>query len=184
MEQGVQPHQRIFWADEMRVGLHGRTVRLWSPRGVKVRHKVQMEYNWKYLALAVDVQKGEIYCMWIDTLKGSEVAKAVRFWKELGVEVIVWDRARSHSSFEVRQTGMVLIAQPAYCPELNPAERIFQEIRRRVEGRVYQDLDQKCEVVEKVLRELASQPKKVKSLVGWRWIHQAIENLCQNMAAS
>jgi len=118
------------------------------------------------------------------TLKGADVAKAVRFWKGEGVGVIVWDRARSHRSLEVREVGLELIEQPPYSPELNPSERIFEEIRRRVEGRVYQDLDQKCEAVEEVLEELASQPQKVKRLVGWRWIHQAIEGLHQYMAAS
>jgi transposase len=29
---------------------------------------------------------------------------------------------------------------PSYSPELNPAERIFEEVRRRVEGRVYDSL--------------------------------------------
>ena len=92
------------------------------------------------------------------TLKGADVAKAVRFWKSLGVEVIVWDRARSHRSLEVREVGLELIEQPPYSPELNPSERIFEE--------------------------LASQPQKVKRLVGLRWIHQAIEGLHQYMAAS
>jgi len=183
-ERGVQPHQRIFWADEMRVGLHGRVARVWAPRGVKVRQRVQIEYKWKYLALAVDVRSGEIYFLWIDSLKGADVAKAVRFWKSLGVEVIVWDRARSHRSLEVKELGLELIEQPPYSPELNPSERIFEEIRRRVEGRVYRDLDKKCEAVEEVLEELASQPQKVKRLVGWRWIQQAIEDLYQYMAAS
>jgi transposase len=29
---------------------------------------------------------------------------------------------------------------PSYSPELNPAERIFEEVRRRVEGKIYESL--------------------------------------------
>jgi len=133
----VMPWQRV-WADKMR---HGRVMRVWAPRGVKVRQRV------RYLALAVDVRRGV-----------DRVAKAVRFWKGSGIDVVVWDRACSHRSLEVRQVGMVLIGQPTYSPELNPAERIFED--------------------------LASQPERVKYLVGWEWIHQEIEVLYQNMAAS
>ena len=36
-----------------------------------------------------------------------------------------------------------MVAQPAYSPELNPAERVFEEVRRWVEGRVYESIEEK-----------------------------------------
>jgi transposase len=34
----------------------------------------------------------------------------------------------------VREVGMKLVPLPPYAPELNPAERVFEELRRSVAG--------------------------------------------------
>ena len=34
-------------------------------------------------------------------------------------------------------------SKPAYSPELNPAEPVFEEVRRWVEGRVYGSVEEK-----------------------------------------
>ena len=168
----------------MRVGLHGHVRRVWAPRGVRVRQRVQIERVWAYLALAVDVRAGTLSWRWIENMKGESIAQAVRQWQEEGIEAVVWDGARGHKARVVQDVGMTLIQQPPYSPELNPAERVFQEIRRRVEGHVYEDLAAKKRAVEKVLEELAADPEKVKQLTGWHWILEAFQQLSQNMALS
>ena len=62
---------------------------------------------------------------------------------------------------------MVRVFLPPYSPELNPAERAFQEVRRRVEGRVYAMLDDKQAEVETYLGELAADPARVRRFCGW-----------------
>ena len=47
---------------------------------------------------------------------------------------------------------MTTVVQPAYSPELNPAERVFEEVRRWVEGRVYGSIEEKVEAVNAYLR--------------------------------
>jgi transposase len=69
------------------------------------------------------------------------------------------------------------IPLPAYSPELNPAERIFEEIRARTEGVVYDSLDAKQAVAEAYLQDLAADPERVKQLCGWRWIRDALTGL-------
>ena len=172
----------VAWGDEMRIGLYGQVRRVWAPRGVRVRQRVQIERVWRYLALAVDGRHGALVWRWLDSLKGVAVAQAVRHWREAGIQAIVWDRARSHKAAEVRQVGLTLIQQPPYSPELNPAERVFEEVRRRVEGRVYATIDEKVQAVEEVLRDLAADPERVRRLTGWDWIHQAFECLPENTA--
>ena len=51
--------------------------------------------------------------------------------------------ARRHRGEMVRSVGLATIIQPPYSPELNPAERVFQEVRRWVEGRTYGSIDEK-----------------------------------------
>jgi hypothetical protein len=55
---------------------------------------------------------------------------------------------------------------------LNPAKRVFAEVRRWVEGRRYERIEAKQAAVEEVLRRLEAEGK-VSSLVGWPYIRQA-----------
>ncbi len=54
--------------------------------------------------------------------------------------------------------GLPTVVQPAYSPELNPAERVFEEVRRWVEDRVYGSVEEKMEAVNAYLRRLESDP--------------------------
>jgi MoxR-like ATPase len=63
------------------------------------------------------------------------------------------------------------------CPTLlNLVERVFAEVRRWVEGRRYEIIEAKKAAVETVLRRLEAEGK-VSSLVGWRYIRQALNAL-------
>ncbi len=77
----------------MRVGLCGQVRRVWAPRGVKVRQRVQMTREWRYLALAVDGRRGTLRWCWIPNRKGAAIAEAVRAWQAQGLEAVVWDGA-------------------------------------------------------------------------------------------
>ena len=79
---------------------------------------------------------------------------------------------------------MKTIVQPAYSPELNPAERVFEEVRRWVEDRVYGSIKEKMAAVDKCLSRLESDPERVKSLVSWEWIRQNVQELSEDYAAS
>jgi hypothetical protein len=81
---------------------------------------------------------------------------------------VVWDHAAFHKAKEVGEVGLRRIYQPPYSPELNPAERVFEEVRRWVEGRRYEGIEAKKAAVEEVPRRLEAEGK-VLSLVGWRY---------------
>ena len=98
------------------------------------------------------------------------------------VEVIVWDRAPGHHGETFKQGEVVRIEQPPYSPELNPAKRIFEELRSKVEGKVYGEVEREKAAVEEELRKLVAAPEKVKQLAGWSWIQQSVDSLCSIMA--
>lgn len=70
-----------------------------------------------------------------------------------------------------------LVEQPPYSPELNPAERVFEHLRGKVEGQVYGTIEAKKRAIEAELEKLAAAPNSVKSLVGWDWIRQSVKDL-------
>jgi len=59
---------------------------------------------------------------------------------------------------------------------LSPAERVWEEVRRWVEGRRYERIEAKNAAVEEVPRRLEAEGK-VLSLVRWRYIRQAFHAL-------
>ena len=83
--------------------------------------------------------------------------------------------ASSHRHELVRGVGLPLIGLPPYSPELNPAERVFEEVRRWIE--------EKVAAVEAYLTELESNPDRVRGLAGWDWIEDAIQRLPARYAA-
>ena len=174
----------LGFADEMRVGLRGMVRRVWGRRRVKVRQRVQLVYEWLYLFLVVDARRGKLHWTWIDSMKTEMVGAAVNGLKEqTKVGAVVWDGAPSHRDRRMRGLGLPLIELPPYSPELNPAERVFEEVRRWVEGMVYRSIEDNVEAVDAFLTNLEADPGRVRALTAWDWISQAIEGLPARLAA-
>lgn len=186
LRAGVRPGTVIGFADEMRVGLRGMVRRVWGVRGRKVVQRLQLVYEWKYLFLVVDFVRGRLEWAWLDSMRSLTVARALLgLRRHTQVRALVWDGARSHRSELVRNvSGVKTVVQPAYSPELNPAERVFEEVRRWVEGRVYGSIEEKMEAVNAYLSRLESDPQRVRSLTGWEWIRRNVQGLHEDYAAS
>jgi hypothetical protein len=167
----------IVEVDEMRLGVQGRVRRVWASRGVKVVQKVQFVFEWTYLVLGVNPLTGELVWDWIASMKQVDLLPALTTWL---VDAVIWDGASSHRGKQVSELPFRRIFQPAYSPELNPVERIFEELRRAVEGVIYPTLEAKKQAVECELRQLAADPQRVKNLVGWDWLCAALDNLPAN----
>jgi len=68
-------------------------------------------------------------------------------------------------------------------PELNPAERVFEQVRAQIEGAVYPTIADKVAAVEAILAELDIDPERVTSLTGWHWIAENLHRLPADNAA-
>jgi hypothetical protein len=121
----------------MRVGLIGTIRRVGAPRGVKVEQAVEFQYEWAYLNLVVNGIMGTLHWAWTENMKSAAIAPLVKQWGPQGLEFIVWDRARGHRGSAYDEVPVRRIEQPSYSPQLNPAERVFEYLRARVEGHVY-----------------------------------------------
>jgi transposase len=164
----------LLHADELRLGLHGQVRRVLAPRGVKVVQPVQIEYRWRYLLLGVEPRTGALRWRWLERFRQDRLQPVLADWAP---DAIIWDGAGAHRGKQLGDLPTARIFLPPYSPELNPAERVLEEIRRRVEGRVYDSLDVKQAEVDAYLQELAADPARVKRLCGWDWILAALQAL-------
>ena len=167
---------RLWHCDEMRFGLWGQVRRRWGLKGKKIIQRMQIVFRWSYLVLAVDVMRGELHWGWSQRMNQEHLVPIFEKWSMDGV---VWDGAPSHRGKLMGRVGFGRIFLPAYSPELNPAERVFEEVRRHVEGEVYPSLKAKMAAIDHVLRQLKADKPRLKRLVGWDWIKQAFENFPQ-----
>jgi DDE superfamily endonuclease len=175
---GLTRTSRLGFADELRLGLRGTTRRVWGRRGIKVRQRLQLKYQWRYLFAAVDGQAGRIWWNWVPSMKAEALWPTIAGLQEMAVlDGLVWDNAPSHRDADITDLDLAFVGLPPYSPELNPAERLFEEIRRRVEGRVYATLDAKVAEVQAFLEALDAEPPRVRRLCGWDWINTDIASL-------
>ena len=162
----------VHFSDEMRLGLRGQSRRVLARRGVKPVQRLQLRYEWSYLLLAVDPLAGSLRWRWVERMGKDHLLPAVREW---GLGCVVWDGAPAHRAKAMGELPTKRVPLPPYSPELNPAERVFEEVRRHVEGRVYESLRAKREAAEEYLKPLAADPELVRRLCGWAWIREALD---------
>ena len=139
-QAGVTTTSRLWHCDEMRFGLWGQVRRRWGLKGKKIIQRMQIMFHWSYLVLAVDVPRGELLWEWSQRMNQQQLVPIFEQWHMDGV---LWDGAPSHRGKLMGQVGFARIFLPAYSPELNPAERVFEEVRRHIEGEVYPSLKAK-----------------------------------------
>ncbi len=66
---------------------------------------------------------------------------------------------------------MVLVRLPSYSPELNPAERLWDELREKeFTNKVFDSLDAAIAQLAHGLWRLEYSPEALQSLTGWQWI--------------
>jgi transposase len=104
----------------------------------------------------------------------AHLAPIFRQWSP---DAVIWDGAAAHRGKAMGELGFEPIALPAYSPELNPAERVFESIRGKIEGEVYPSLKAKRHRIEQILRRLNSDKSRLRQLIGWQWIHDNLQQL-------
>lgn len=164
----------------MRLGLMGQVRRVWAPVGFKPIQKVQIEYEYEYLSVGVDPMTGDLKWDWTSDMKSDSLASVLAGWKEdleENLQAIVWDGAPGHRGSEYEDLQVERVQQPPYSPELQPVERVFEYLRARIEGIVFETIEDKKAAVESELRALAESPDMVKSLTGWDWIQRSLRKL-------
>ena len=135
---------------------------------------MQVQYAWRYLLLGVAPLTGELHWAWMERMRQEQLRPVLEDWQ---LECVAWDGAPSHKGKQIAELATKRIALPSYSPELNPAERVFEEIRARVEGVVYESLDAKQAEAETYLKELQNDPERVKQLCAWNWLNEALSPL-------
>ena len=163
----------------MRVGTRTDLGRKWTPKGVRPVGKQKIGYKYTYLYVSIKPFSGEMFALFLPRLNKEcfRTFLAERN-KRLGEQTLmVADGAGAHR-LKAGESGLLELSKlPPYSPELNPVERFFQELRRRLKFRVFETLDEAEDYVTQALQEFLRDAEKVKSLTLYPYIKYAQTNL-------
>ncbi len=150
----------------MRVGTRTQLARKWAPSGHRPKAMVKLGYEFSLLFVAIAPFTGKVFAMFLPALN-QECFQL--FGQELEQELnekilLVADQATAHQQKLLNQDRIVLQKIPPASPELNPVERFFQELRRRMAFKVFDSILQVQQVVEIELAFFFNNPTIVASI--------------------
>jgi transposase len=165
----------LYFADEMRYGLISNFRRSWSKVGERTVIDSQQSFENRYLFSAVSPLSGDSFHL--TSIDGFDSSAAHSFLKELKkkhrdiLTIVVWDNAPCHRPMIHREIpGLIVLFLPPYSPELNPAERFFEELRKATANTIFKTIEDQEVVIEARLNQLADDQEGMKRLLGYDWI--------------
>ncbi len=166
---------RLMFADEARFGRMSDPRSCWAPAPHRPVVSLALVREFRYEYAAVSPWDG---CLDYMTAEKMNTDSMTRFLAQLSAAhndefiVLVLDGASSHKSKELKIPDNVsLIPLPPYSPELNPAEQIWNLLRRDYfANRVFDSLDAATNQAERGLAEMAANKSAVRQLTNWPWI--------------
>ena len=167
---------RLFVQDEARFGLHeGHTRRRITAFGRKPVQLMLPQYEYVWIYGAVDPISGESFFFELPAL---DTPCFQAFLDELSaafpdtLNVVLLDGAPPHVAKSLRIPDNILLVRiPPYCPELNPVERVWQDMRQNLSFNPYATLSSLVADAATLLRNYT--PSELASLTGYDYLRSA-----------
>ena len=171
---------RLMFQDEARFGRMSDPRACWAPAPKRPMIRLAMVREFRYEYAAVSPWNGDLDYMTAEKMNTENMnrfLKQVSQTHEQDFMVIVLDGASSHKGKELKvPRNTVLVFLPSYSPELNPAEQIWNLLRRDYfANRVFDSLNAATLQAEKGLANMASNRESLKSLANWPWINAILK---------
>ncbi len=172
---------RLIFQDEARFGRMARIRRCWAPAPLRPLVRNGYERQFTYVYGGVSPMEGQLdwtLSAQMNTVQMNAFLAQVSQAHPHEFIVMVVDGASSHKSKDlVVPENIRLISLPAYSPELNPQEHIWDEVPEKAFPNLV--LDEMGRVVERLQEELshlAADDTRLRSITAWPWIISLILN--------
>ncbi len=89
------------------------------------------------------------------------------------IHIIQLDNGRAHLGLDLSiPNNIILLFQPPYCPEVNPIERFWKEVKKFLKNKIFDSLDFLRKTLANILAEFS--PIQIASLTGYDFILEAL----------
>ncbi|MCC3411921.1 MULTISPECIES: IS630 family transposase [unclassified Microcoleus] len=167
---------RIWCQDESRFGLITMQGRMITLKGIKPVGKKQWKRGNFYVYGVVEPSTGEQYYQEFSQLNHNCFQEFLNGFAEkysYHFNLIIMDNGSFHKALLLDWHDHVMpIYLPAYSPELNPIERLWEHTKKDLKWANYSSLDKLKEQVDIIIKSLTNE--EVLSLCGWDYILEAI----------
>lgn len=159
----------------MRYGTRTALKRRWTPSGHRPQCRVKIDYEFGYLYCAICPLTGDLFGLLLPWMKKECFEIFLKeFQRQLpprAETLMILDGAGSHQQSVVGEnSGLELQKLPAACPELNPVERFFQELRKELSNQVFETITQIEQKIQELLEKYWSEPNLVIRLTRYPYI--------------
>jgi len=166
---------RLMFQDEARFGRMSDARACWAPAPIRPMVKMALVREFRYEYAAVSPWDGALDYMTSEKMNTESMNCFLNQVNQRHSEdfvVMVLDGASSHKGKELLvPENISLVFLPSYSPELNPAEQIWNSLRKNYfANKVFHSLDAATQQAERGLFEMASDKDAVISLTNWPWI--------------
>jgi len=148
---------RVFAQDESRLGLHQNARRRLTACGTKPVQAMWTRYEYFWLYAAVEPSTGESLVL---EMPGLDAHCFQAFLNEFAatypdtLNVLVLDGAGAHIKGDLTiPENVVPVRLPPYCPELNPVERLWEDLKHRMGSALHESLAAQKDCAAQVLRD-------------------------------
>ena len=173
---------RVFCQDETRLGLHLPLDRRLTGYGVKPIQGVEPLYEYSWLYAAVEPTTGDAFWWELPRLAADCFTVFLRQFGQYyadSLNSVVLDQAPAHVAQRVQiPENVVLVWFPASSPELNPVERLWEDLKRRIDvfdDQVRSSLRALQEHVAGLVQRYSA--ATIASLTGYAYLVEAIHAL-------
>jgi transposase len=170
---------RVFSQDESRVGLLTVRRRRLTARGVQPVGSVQHVFDWFYVYGAVAPATGERFFLELPYLKADMFqlfVDAFAYAFPDSLHILLLDNSGAHTAQQIRWPEHVrAVWLPPYCPELNPIERVWRDLKDDLAWQQFINVDTQQDYVSQLLQ--AYKASTLQSLTSYTYLVDAINAL-------
>jgi hypothetical protein len=167
---------RVFSQDESRFGLLTVRRRRLTARGVQPIGSVQHIFEWCYVYGAVEPTTGDRFFLEWPYLNAEMFQLFVDAFAQAfpdSLNLLLLDNSGAHTAHKLTIPENVrLVYLPPYCPELNPIERVWRDLKDVLAWLQFPTLDVQQDYIATLLRAYEATTRQ--SLTGYTYLVEAI----------
>jgi len=164
----------------MRTGTRTEIKRRWTPCGHRPVCRIKLGYEFTYLYAALAPESGQLIALLLPDMTGSSFeiffhffeAKMQQLYGKRKVLLILDQASAHHCSLQPNSKTVVLHYLPTASPELNCAERFFEEIRKPLSNHIFENINKVENFLCYALKKFYQTPKLIIQLCRYPYMSQ------------
>jgi transposase len=162
----------IYCQDESRFGLITKQKRVLTLKGIKPVGRYKHSYKYFWLWGSFSPITGDAHYMISDGVsKNAFIAylQDLSLYNPRELKILIIDNAAFHSTKDVQvPENIILVPIPPYCPELNPAEKMWQWFKDRGSMKIYKSLEELEDKLTQLIKHTDNH--KIKNITSYQYL--------------